>query len=128
MTTAELDQTTRTQIRARLLQMRREHLAALGRDWVHDEDGAHLPNFADTTDDEAAVQTLNDTARAQALHDEHGLAAVDAALARLHTDAFGLCATCGNPIGAARLLAQPTAQRCVACQTTFETQQPAGAA
>ncbi|MFM2398342.1 MAG: hypothetical protein RL341_499 [Pseudomonadota bacterium] len=127
MNTAVLDETTRAQIRARLLQMRREHLAALGRDWVHDEDGAHLPNFADTTDDEAAVQTLNDTARAQAAHDEHGLAAVDAALARLPTEEFGLCATCGSPIGAARLLAQPTAQRCVACQTAIEAQQ-AGAA
>ncbi|MGL4573366.1 MAG: TraR/DksA family transcriptional regulator [Burkholderiaceae bacterium] len=128
MNAALLDETTRAQIRARLLELRREHLAALGRDWVHDEDGAHLPNFADTTDDEAAVQTLNDTARAQALHDEHGLAAVDAALARLPTDAFGLCATCGNPIGAARLLAQPTAQRCVACQTAVEAQHSAGAA
>jgi RNA polymerase-binding transcription factor DksA len=115
-----LDQTTRALLRERLTQTRKELLAALGRDWVQDDDGKHLPNFADTTDDEAAVQTLNDTARAQAVHDESELRAVDAALARLQTDEYGLCLTCAEPISTARLLAQPAAARCVRCQEKFE--------
>ena len=33
----------------------------------------------------------------------------------------GICADCDNPIPAARLAVQPNAERCVQCQTDFET-------
>ena len=44
------------------------------------------------------------------------------ALARERIDAgsYGECADCGKDIDAKRLLAQPTALRCIACQEKFE--------
>ena len=54
---------------------------------------------------------------------------VEAALARVHEPDFGLCAACGADIPFARLQANPSANRCVACQTREErTKPPPGAA
>ncbi len=39
---------------------------------------------------------------------------------RLANGVFGLCVDCGEPIGAARLHAQPTAVRCTDCQWRHE--------
>jgi DnaK suppressor protein len=43
------------------------------------------------------------------------IARIDAALARLAAGEFGWCANCGEPIGAARLAADPTTALCVGC-------------
>ena len=48
------------------------------------------------------------------------LRAVEAALARLHTPDFGLCEDCAAEIPYARLSANPTAVRCISCQTRHE--------
>jgi RNA polymerase-binding transcription factor DksA len=48
------------------------------------------------------------------------LAEIAAARERLASDALGLCVDCGEPIGAARLQAQPTAGRCADCQWRHE--------
>ena len=48
------------------------------------------------------------------------LAQVDAALARMRDGTYGECADCGEPIAPARLMAYPTAQRCVSCQGAYE--------
>jgi DnaK suppressor protein len=48
------------------------------------------------------------------------LTQVDAALARMRDGAYGECADCGEPIAPARLIAHPTAQRCVGCQDAHE--------
>jgi DnaK suppressor protein len=39
---------------------------------------------------------------------------------RLASGVFGMCVDCGEPIGAARLQAQPTAVRCTDCQWRHE--------
>jgi RNA polymerase-binding protein DksA len=39
---------------------------------------------------------------------------------RLASGVFGICVDCGEPIGAARLEAQPTAVRCTDCQWRHE--------
>ena len=45
---------------------------------------------------------------------------VEAALARLHEPEFGLCEDCGVEVPFSRLLANPAARRCVACQARLE--------
>src|SRR5262245_63187389 len=55
--------------------------------------------------------------------DEQGrreMEAIQAALARIDADTYGLCETCGETISASRLTAMPTARRCVACQERLE--------
>lgn len=54
---------------------------------------------------------------------EHELAElndIDAALRRLAEGNYGICTGCGQAISAERLLAQPTAQTCLACKQAFE--------
>lgn len=50
----------------------------------------------------------------------HEMAAIQAALARIDAGTYGLCTVCGALISEARLMAMPTAQRCVACQEHLE--------
>lgn len=46
--------------------------------------------------------------------------AVRSALQRLDEGRYGDCEDCGAPIGAARLVAQPAAMRCIGCQVALE--------
>jgi DnaK suppressor protein len=46
---------------------------------------------------------------------------IDAALARIDSEEYGVCLDCGNAIAAARLEAIPWAVRCVACQELFSS-------
>jgi len=59
--------------------------------------------------DLAVLQTLDRTLRQ-----------IDAALARLHTGGYGVCASCSVPIPLARLRALPFATHCVPCQEQSE--------
>ena len=44
------------------------------------------------------------------------LQATEAALERIAAGTYGVCSSCGEPIGAARLQALPTATRCIGCE------------
>ena len=46
------------------------------------------------------------------------LADLDAAIARIDDDTYGLCDRCGGPIGDERLRALPDAVFCIACATS----------
>jgi DnaK suppressor protein len=48
------------------------------------------------------------------------LAQVQRALARLEVGTYGVCESCGNPIGKDRLLAAPRATLCMACKQREE--------
>ncbi|HEY0202511.1 MAG TPA: TraR/DksA family transcriptional regulator [Burkholderiaceae bacterium] len=57
---------------------------------------------------------------AEATRDHDELVAVRAALARIADGSYGQCIECGKFIGLPRLLAQPAAARCIACQSKAE--------
>lgn len=48
------------------------------------------------------------------------MAKIDAALKRLDQGSYGECLDCGEAIGQARLEANPTATRCVGCESARE--------
>ncbi|MCE3262473.1 MAG: conjugal transfer protein TraR [Pseudoduganella sp.] len=50
------------------------------------------------------------------------VSAIDAALQRLQAGTFGQCQHCGLAISPGRLLAQPSAATCLACQELQERQ------
>jgi RNA polymerase-binding protein DksA len=68
----------------------------------HDPEGATL-----------AFERQHVAALAQAAR-EH-LADIDAAQARVADGSYGACQNCGQPIGAERLAARPTARTCIGC-------------
>jgi RNA polymerase-binding protein DksA len=45
---------------------------------------------------------------------------INSALIRINKGTFGVCNDCGEPIGYNRLMAYPTAKRCVHCQEVYE--------
>ncbi len=47
---------------------------------------------------------------------------IDAALERFADGTYGTCVRCARDIGLARLNANPSAQRCIDCQTAYEHQ------
>lgn len=48
------------------------------------------------------------------------LSDIEVALVRIDDGSYGTCSNCGEPIGWPRLNAQPTAERCIACQEKVE--------
>jgi DnaK suppressor protein len=48
------------------------------------------------------------------------LAQIDRALARIDDGTYGVCESCGNPIGKMRLMAFPRATLCLTCKQREE--------
>lgn len=70
--------------------------------------------------DEALAVTLGDLSAARMDHEVRQLRDLEAAASRLDSEEFGVCADCGTAIPVARLVANPAATRCVACQELHE--------
>lgn len=82
-----------------------------------------LANHLEETDD-APVADLESALEIAALEREgRELRGMEAALARLHTPDYGVCADCGVDIPYARLEVAPGATRCVECQSRLERAQ-----
>jgi DnaK suppressor protein len=97
------------QLRAELEAHRREREAA----------GERAAETADQKD-EASQRQYSALVDAEDQRDHAELRSIDAALRRLAEGRYGACADCGEPIGVQRLLAQPDALRCAACQGAWE--------
>ena len=53
-------------------------------------------------------------------NEERLIAEIDAALQRIEDGTFGICASCGQPIGAERLEAVPYTTQCIDCKRKEE--------
>jgi RNA polymerase-binding protein DksA len=62
-------------------------------------------------------QTVNQADVARDVGELHEIAA---ALERMRDGEYGVCDSCGGDISPARLDAQPTARRCIRCQSLYE--------
>jgi RNA polymerase-binding protein DksA len=89
----------------------RDRLRAQIRELGHGEQLDFDENFADSGqvtaergEADAVVGQLTET-----------LAEIDDALAKLDGGAYGVCESCGQSIGAARLEAKPAARLCITC-------------
>lgn len=76
----------------------------------------HARNPLEQDSAEQAAQ-LGNVAVVSALETEavHHLAEIDAALKRLELGTYGICVSCGEPIGEARLGVRPAATQCRDC-------------
>ena len=70
--------------------------------------------------DEAATRQRAALSGQQEERDRNELGQVQAALRRLDAGSYGDCSSCGEPIPLNRLMVQPAAERCAACQGKFE--------
>lgn len=76
--------------------------------------------------DESVRLDAQDEAWRMAESEARELARIDAALARMREDMFGFCIECGEEIEEKRLMALPTAARCMSCQEAREPARSAG--
>jgi RNA polymerase-binding protein DksA len=70
--------------------------------------------------DESVVRMATDLHLQEAGRDLEELRDIEAALQRLDDGSYGDCEQCGTEIGYPRLEVQPTATRCIECQSQFE--------
>lgn len=105
--------------RARLAQRRERtaaRLASLRRDHDRIVVAAQTANIDDEHDPEGATIAFErEQVRELIRQAEAELTAIDAAEQRLDEGTAGTCASCGRPIGDARLEARPTTTTCVGC-------------
>ena len=80
-----------------------------------------LRNRMDETEDWAVADLETALDVAEVSRDAAELQEVEAALARIKTNNYGICIECGKPIPVARLDISPMAARCVACQELLES-------
>lgn len=115
--------------KAQLVAMRAEALAQLraqrGGTVSRAESAADA--LASVSDDQASADAERGLAFALEERESAELIAIDAALGRIADGSYGLCLDCGTSIPTARLHANPTAMRCVACQSALERRQDGGA-
>ena len=111
--------------REELLEERRRVLDAIS--YLHEEnpgsiegeteevspDSNHMAETASVTLDREIDYTLEENS-------EHVLSAIEAALVKIEDGTFGICETCGRPIGEERLAAMPWATQCIDCKRREE--------
>jgi DnaK suppressor protein len=90
------------------------------RNRINNEGLSQLEDDVGDQVDQAFVKTSVEMERGLIDRYTAELAEIAAARERLAGDVLGLCVDCGEPIGAARLDAQPTARRCADCQWRYE--------
>lgn len=71
--------------------------------------------------DRSVAKLLTDVTNAEVVRDAAELQDIFAAETRLAAGTYGTCIDCGLPIPYARLVAYPTAKRCLRCQQIRET-------
>ena len=70
--------------------------------------------------DESVVRMVTDLHLQEAGRDLDELRDIEATFQRMDAGNYGICEQCGTEIAYARLEAQPTATRCIECQSQFE--------
>lgn len=92
----------------------RARLAELQADIARLEEATTQPITPDRDDMAGELEELatNESLENQHIHEAEQIMA---ALARIEAGEYGVCSACGGDIAPARLLALPTATRCIAC-------------
>lgn len=75
--------------------------------------------------DESVASLLTDINNAEVVRDATELQDIFAAERRLASDTYAVCVDCQAPIPYPRLVAYPTAKRCLACQQAHEARREA---
>jgi DnaK suppressor protein len=110
------------ELQARLTQARAALLSQLADDLDRTTDlRLPLPHVAEASPaDNASQRALHSAVHEAATLTARRLDVVRHALARFDDASYGLCESCGEPIGYSRLAACPEARFCIQCQTRLE--------
>ena len=101
-------QTALEEARLRVAELTAAHAEIVAASEGSNADDEHDPEGATIAFERQQVQALLDQALAS-------VAAAQEALSRRDAGTWGICVSCGRPIGEERLAARPTATLCIAC-------------
>ena len=89
---------------------------------IQDKLGRDIPEFESMGDDSAqsVADLLDDIDTGMMMRDVEELAVIEAARKAINAGSYGVCVVCHGPIGFKRLLASPSAARCLTCQEQHE--------
>ncbi len=89
---------------------------------IHEKFGRDLPELESLGDDSArsVADLLDDIDTGMMMRDVNELLAIEAARAAIKGGSYGVCVMCHGPIGYRRLIALPSAERCLTCQERYE--------
>lgn len=76
--------------------------------------------YDNTASDNAQLRSEREDGFAMSEHETAELADIDRALTRMDAGQYGMCIDCSAEIPQPRLLATPTAVRCIPCQSKVE--------
>lgn len=104
------------------LSEREHHLRGEVRRAIHEKFGRDLPELEDTGDEssQSVADLLDDIDTGMMMRDVDELLAIESARGAIKGGSYGDCTVCGAPIDFRRLIALPTATRCLACQELHE--------
>jgi RNA polymerase-binding protein DksA len=102
----------------RAAQLRQEIRDTLARS--NDETHVRIAESVRDEGDDSFSDLIVDLNFADIDRDAQELRRIDGALVRLQDGSYGQCEDCDQPIAQARLDAEPTASRCIACQERYE--------
>lgn len=117
MTTNQLQQ-LEAMMKARHAELSAEIRTEVAR--ARDESFGEVAGSVTDLADEAAADVLSDIDNAEVTRDLREMREIQAAQERMAEGSYGTCADCGADIDFARLHANPTANRCIACQRVHE--------
>jgi RNA polymerase-binding protein DksA len=122
-----LDDRTLEKLRERLV-ARQNALQSEVRDGVatreSEDDYRRMAGEVGDPGDASVATEQVDLRNAQINRDLGELRDVQSALSRIEEGSYGMCVRCGTDIDVARLEVNPTAERCIRCQTAYEKQYP----
>jgi DnaK suppressor protein len=105
----------------RLINHRVIYLSKLVNTERHRNNATEISVSSPQESDSSIAELETDDLVARVERDTNELAMTQAALIRISNQTYGACIDCGLAIDYHRLLAHPTAQRCLPCQETAET-------
>ena len=87
---------------------------------LHVDDPSHASITGESDADWATADAEADVLIAKAERDANELTSTSLALDKIADGTYGVCEACGDDIGYPRLLAYPSARRCLSCQEKAE--------
>lgn len=114
----------KTRLRNRAAQLRDEVQRARAKS--SEETPDQIAERARDSEDDSFATLIVDTNLTEMERDVDELRMIDSALQRINAGTYGICENCAQPIPAARLKAEPTAERCVQCQELYEKTHASG--
>lgn len=89
---------------------------------IHEKYGQDIPELESLRQDSGSsvADLLSDIDIGMMMRDVDELMAIEAARIAIKEGAYGTCAMCHDPIEFKRLIAMPTATRCLPCQERYE--------